>query len=153
MDVKTVAIRPATWDDLEDMVSLLQVLFAMEEDFVPDPDRQRQGLQRFLDGCGKHRAIFVARRDDRAIGMATIQVLISTGEGGPVGLVEDVVVRKEFRGCGIGRRLLAALTTWANDRNLLRLQLLADSHNRPALNFYRKNGWQATQLVCLRTKG
>jgi ribosomal protein S18 acetylase RimI-like enzyme len=30
------------------------------------------------------------------------------------------------------------------------LQLLADKNNLPALNFYQKQGWQSTQLVCLR---
>ena len=38
--------------------------------------------------------------------MCTVQTLISTAEGGPVGLVEDVIVRADYRGHGIGARLL-----------------------------------------------
>lgn len=28
--------------------------------------------------------------------------------------------------------------------------MLLDKQNRPALDFYRKIGWQSTQLTCLR---
>lgn len=152
METVALKIRPAQRDDLEAMVSLLLELFALEEDFSPNPARQRRGLSRLLDGCGKHRCILVAEIDGRVIAMATVQILISTAEGGPVGLVEDVVVRKDSRGRGIGRRLMEAVGSWGAERGLTRLQLLADRNNAKALEFYGKIGWQPTQLVCLRKK-
>lgn len=151
-DTGMLAIRPAQRNDLDALVSLLQALFAIEEDFTPDPDRQRQGLKCFLEGCGKHRSILVAEIEDRVIAMATIQILVSTAEGGPVGVVEDVVVQEDCRGMGIGRRLMTALTTWSNERGLLRLQLLSDRTNFSALDFYNKLGWLPTRLMCLRKK-
>ena len=153
MDSKGLLIRPARQEDLEAMVALLQTLFAIEEDFVPDPGRQRRGLIRFLDGCGKHRCILVAEADEQVIAMATIQILISTAEGGPVGLVEDVVVREDGRGAGVGGRLMSALVDWAADRRLTRLQLLADRMNFNALDFYDRMGWLPTRMICLRKKG
>ena len=150
MEPKALIIRPAGPNDLDAMVSLLQALFAIEVDFIPDPQRQRQGLARFLEGCGKHRCILVAEVDARVIAMATVQILISTAQGGSVGLVEDVVVHEGFRGRGVGCRLINTLVDWAVDRGLSRLQLLADYRNRPALDFYRKMGWHTTQLLCLR---
>ena len=150
VETKSLTIRPAGQDDLDTMVVLLQALFTTEKDFTPDPERQRQGLARFLAGCGKHRCILVAEADKRVVAMATVQVLISTAQGGLVGLVEDVVVQEGFRGRGVGRRLVNALVDWAADRGLTRLQLLADDRNRPVLDFYRKMGWHTTQLLCLR---
>ncbi len=132
------------------MVSLLLALFAIEDDFSPDPACQRRGLALFLDGCGKHRGILVAETDVGVIAMATIQILISTAQGGPVGLVEDVVVRADCRGQGVGRQLMAAVNAWAVERGLTRLQLLADRGNQPAMDFYRRIGWQDTRLVCRR---
>ena len=150
MDTKALTIRPAGQDDLDAMVSLLRALFAIEEDFTPDPRRQRQGLSCFLEGGGQHRCILVAEVGGRVVAMATVQILISTAQGGPVGLVEDVVVQEEYRNRGVGRQLMNALVDWAGARGLTRLQLLADHRNRPALNFYRKMGWDTTQLLCLR---
>ena len=82
--------------------------------------------------------------------MATLQVVISTAEGGPAGLIEDVVVGESHRGCGLGQALMDHLVAWAGERGLTRLQLLADRDNRPALDFYRKQGWTMTSLIALR---
>ena len=153
LKAKPITIRPACRDDLEAMVALLQALFAIEADFAPDPDRQRQGLKRFLDGCGKHRCILVAETGGQVVAMATVQILISTAEGGHVGLVEDVVVREDCRRQGFGRRLMDTLTAWAARRGLTRLQLLADRDNPEALGFYHRMGWQPTQLICVRKPG
>jgi GNAT superfamily N-acetyltransferase len=152
MNTEALTIRPAGRDDLGAMVSLLGTLFAIEEDFTPDPECQRRGLERFLKSCGKHRGILVAQSENQVVAMATIQILISTAEGGPVGLVEDVVVREDCRGRGVGRRLMAAVSAWGDDRGLTRLQLLADRTNFSALDFYDKIGWLPTRLVCLRKK-
>jgi GNAT superfamily N-acetyltransferase len=150
MGMISPTIRPAVQDDLDAMVSLLQALFAIEQDFQTDPDRQRRGLALFLDGCGKHRRLLVAEINAEVIAMASIQILVSTAEGGPVGLVEDLVVQKAWRGRGVGRLLLKAVSDWAANHNLTRLQLLADSGNQSAIAFYRNVGWQVTQLICLR---
>ena len=103
MEPEALTIRPAEQNDLDAMVSLLQALFAIEDDFTPDPERQWRGLAYLLDGCGKHRGVLVAEAAGQVIAMATVQILISTAQGGPVGLVEDVVVREDCRGHGVGR--------------------------------------------------
>jgi GNAT superfamily N-acetyltransferase len=147
-NVPSCHIRFALESDIPDLVALLQDLFAIEADFQGDPLKQEQGLRLLLENPGGQ--IFVAEERGRVIGLCTLQVLISTAEGGAVGLIEDVVVASDRRGCGVGRRLLAALETWAKQRGLTRLQLLADRTNRPALDFYRRLDWQETQLIALR---
>ena len=86
----------------------------------------------------------------KVVGLCTVQTLISTAEGGPVGLLEDLIVAADFRNQGIAKKLLAEVACWAERRGLKRLQLLADKNNAPALAFYQKQGWDSTQLVCLR---
>ena len=149
MDVK---IRDACMDDLQALVTLLQDLFSIEADFSADAERQRRGLMLMLDGCGKHRCIKVAEADGIVVGMCTAQTLISTAEGATVALVEDMVVDSDYRGRGIGRRLMAAIETWSRRRGAVRLQLLADRTNFSALDFYDRIGWIPTQLICLRRK-
>jgi len=141
-------VRAARTTDVERMVGLLDLLFTMEADFRPDPTRQRQGLILLL---GDERArVLVAEGADGVVGMCTGQLVVSTAEGGPALLVEDVVVDPDHRGRGIGRALLAALADWASSRGVRRLQLLADGNNGPALAFYDRLGWLATALVCRR---
>lgn len=143
-------IRDALPDDVEVLVALLQELFSIEADFAADQERQRRGLLLMLDGCGKHRCVKVAQIGSKVVGMCSAQTLISTSEGSRVALVEDMVVDKNYRGLGIGRQLMSSIEVWARKHHLKRLQLLADRTNFTALDFYDKQGWCPTQLICLR---
>ncbi|MGV1098024.1 N-acetyltransferase family protein [Thiovibrio sp. JS02] len=143
-------IRPARPDDLDALVDLLRILFCIEADFDFDAARQRQGLAMLL--AHEAAVLIVAEAAGRVIGMCSGQLTISTAEGGFALLVEDVVVAQGWQGKGVGRELLAALEQWAEARKIGRLQLLADRNNAAALEFYRKLGWQSTELICLRRR-
>jgi ribosomal protein S18 acetylase RimI-like enzyme len=145
-----ITIRPARTSDLDDLVQLLALLFAIEEDFAFDAERQRQGLALLLDTATA--VVLVAEAEGRVVGMCSGQLTVSTAEGGPALLVEDVVVASPWQGRGVGRHLLVALEQWAGARKIGRLQLLADRTNRAALDFYKAVGWQGTELICLRKR-
>jgi GNAT superfamily N-acetyltransferase len=142
-------IREAQPGDLEALVELLGLLFALESDFAVDAARQRRGLAKLM-AKSRNRLILVAERAGAVVGMATAQALVSTAEGGPALLLEDVVVRPEARGQGVGRALLARLEAWGQGLGATRMQLLADTGNAPAFEFYRACGFHSTNLVCLR---
>lgn len=149
--VKTNAvIRQARMDDVEDLIELLQVLFSIEVDFTFDAIHQRQGLTMMV--ANEDAVVLVAEVDGKIVGMSSGQLTVSTAEGGNSLLVEDVVVHEAWRGNGLGRQLMEALSQWARSREVSRLQLLADRHNSPALQFYATLGWQSTELICLRQR-
>ncbi len=148
--IPEVRVRKAAFNDIDGLIPLLKSLFSIEADFTFNEALQRRGLM-LLEPC-ENRCVLIASSRDRIIGMASIQTLISTAEGGLSGIIEDVVVTPEWRGKGIGRILLEAIETWAHSKGLKRIQLLADSANTPALEFYRNSGWMTTQLICLRKK-
>jgi GNAT superfamily N-acetyltransferase len=141
-------IRLATRYDINDMLLLLQQLFGIEEDFSFDPVQQKKGLELLLVSTSA--VIMVAQKQDSVIAMGTAQLVISTSEGGPSLLVEDVVVKPSWQKHGIGTKLLQSLADWGADRGARRMQLLADKTNFPAIGFYHRIGWQQTQLICLR---
>jgi ribosomal protein S18 acetylase RimI-like enzyme len=141
-------VRPADYDDIKVLITLLKELFHIETDFSFNAKKQRAGLRRLLH---EHNAvILVAQRETLIVGMCTVQTVISTAEGGRAGLLEDMIVHDKFRRQGIGKQLLAAAEKWAAVHELSRLTLLADIINEPALKFYESQGWQKTNMVCLR---
>lgn len=146
-----IAIRAASSADIPAMVGLLEQLYALEQDFDFDAERQRRGLQMLLKDTDRAR-IWVAVHEDGVVGMVSCQTVVSTAEGGLSGWVEDLVVDAACRGRGIGRMLLAAVERWAGEQGLPRLQLLADLDNTPALEFYRRMGWTRTRLGTLRRR-
>jgi GNAT superfamily N-acetyltransferase len=136
---------------VDDLVKLLDELFSLEVDFEFDSKRQKRGLAFMLEEHPDRR-VWVAEVEGKVVGMCTAQVLISTAEGGEAALIEDVIVSDEYRGMGIGKRLMTAVEKWAEKRHIHRLQLLADLGNTPALEFYAHLGWSPTQLGCWRRR-
>jgi ribosomal protein S18 acetylase RimI-like enzyme len=145
-----INIRPAKLDDVPQLVTFLKALFAIEADFEFDQHKQSQGLKLLLKSGTACILVAESSDDGTLCGMCSIQILISTAEGGPVGLLEDLIINEGFRNQGMGAKLLAEAVEWSERQGLTRLQLLADKHNLPALSFYQKQGWHATQLVCLK---
>ncbi len=141
-------IRTARADDLDRLTELLRALFSIEVDFTFNEPLQRRGLQLMLENAGG--CVLAAEVEGQVIGMCSGQLTISTAEGGPALLVEDVVVHASFQGQGVGRSLMEGIGAWAKKKGASRFQLLADRNNGPALEFYKHLGWQTTELICLR---
>lgn len=141
-------IRKATADDIDAMTDLLGELFSIEVDFIANPKKQRRGLTELL--AQDNSCVLVCEEDGQVVGMCTVQLLISTAEGGKAGLLEDLVVTDSRRGRGVGTALLRAAEEWSAGQGATRLQLVADAMNGPALQFYLGKGWASTRLVVLR---
>lgn len=141
-----IKIEEANAGDIEALVKLLEILFSIEQDFCPDEIAQRKGLQLLLESPGQGR-IFVARHTEAGVvGMVSAQLVISTAIGAPSAWIEDMVVRDQFQGLGVGKALLEKAKDWATASGAKRLQLLADADNHAALEFYKHMDWQPTRL-------
>ena len=142
-------IRKAEIGDLSSLTRLLQMLFNIEADFTPEPEKQQRGLALLL-ADGRRGRIIVAEVDGQIVGMCTAQLVISTAEGALSGLIEDLVLDENFRGYQIGQHLLNVMEDWCFTQGATRVQLLCDRVNIPALRFYVRMGWERTQLIGLR---
>ena len=142
-------IETATLSDLPGLVGLLQVLFAQEREFTPDPDLQRRGLELILADPRVGR-IFVARAGCALLGMVSLLATVSTALGAPVGWLEDMVVRPDARGRGVGSRLIAHALEHARANGLARVTLLTDGDNADARRFYRRHGFAPSEMVAMR---
>lgn len=139
----------AVASDLPHLADLLAELFSLESDFAPDRDKQLRGLRTILDNPHLGR-LFVLRIGGKVAGMANALITVSTAEGGRVLLLEDVIVRREHRGGGLGRKLVEHVQAWARGQGMTRVTLLADRDNHPALDFYRRLGFETSSMTVLR---
>lgn len=146
-----IEISQAEFSDLDQLADLLAELFMLESDFHPDREKQLRGLRLILDNPALGR-LFVLRDQVRVVGVANVLITISTSEGCRVAVLEDVIVRGEYRGKGLGRRLVEHILAWASKDGMTRITLLADRDNETALAFYRKLGFGPSQMVVLRKR-
>lgn len=144
-----VTIEDATLDDIPRMTELLAVLFEQEEDFVPNPEKQRGGLRMLLNQPASGR-VFVARSDGDIVGMVALLFTVSTVEGGRVAWLEDVVVAPELRGAGVGSKLVRHVLAFARQNGVKRINLLTDQVNTGAQRFYKQLGFQRSEMALYR---
>lgn len=144
-----VEISFASLQDLPRLCDLLGELFTLETDFSPDRARQMRGLELILENPGLGR-LFVVRVNGRVVGMANALISVSTTQGGRVLLLEDVILDKDYRNGGLGRRLVEHVLDWAAAEGLTRVTLLADKDNVPAQGFYRRLGFKPSNMTVLR---
>ena len=143
------AITPATLNDVPQLALLLNLLFTQEADFTPDREKQERGLRLIIESA--HVGVILAARDgDQIVGMVSLLFTISTAEGGPVCWLEDMVVRPDRRGGGLGSRLLQSAIDYARSHGFFRITLLTDKLNAGAIRFYGRHGFIESEMTALR---
>jgi GNAT superfamily N-acetyltransferase len=78
--------------------------------------------------------------DGRAAGFATYFFNISTFAGRPGLYMEDLYVRKEHRGKGLGKAIASYLAEIALDRGCIRMDWAVLDWNAPSIAFYESLG-------------
>lgn len=141
----------ATEADIPELVELLSLLFSQEAEFTPNAARQSRALKLIIANPGLG-TIYVAREAGRIIGTVCVLETVSTAEGGRAGLLEDMVVRPEARGRGVGKVLLDHAIEASRARGLLRLTLLTDSDNAVARGLYAQAGFLPSPMRPMRIK-
>lgn len=109
-------------------------------------------LRESLFGARPVAEAILAWQDDQPAGFAVFYLNYSTFLGRPGIYLEDIFVKPEFRGKGIGRSLLTHLTRLAMERGCRRLEWSVLDWNETAIRFYEslgakpKEGWTVYQL-------
>lgn len=71
--------------------------------------------------------------------------------GGPVALVDELFVVREFQNIGVGRRALQLVRQFARKQGIRRLFLEVESYNPRAKALYVRLGYRDTRRTLMRT--
>jgi len=93
-----------------------------------------------LFGARSYAEVLIGEIDGMPQGFALFFHNFSTFEGKPGVYLEDLFVRPEARGSGMGKALLSALAQIAVERDCARLEWSVLDWNDPAIQFYKKLG-------------
>jgi GNAT superfamily N-acetyltransferase len=142
-------VEMATLDDLPALTELVMDLFSRSGDFMPDREVQERGLRLILEQPNRGR-IVVVRNEDRIFGMVNMLFTISTARGGFVILMEDVVIHPLHRGQGYGTMLVDHVIEFAKKKRFLRITLLTDKISAESQEFFRKQGFEYSNMIPMR---
>jgi GNAT superfamily N-acetyltransferase len=136
---KKIIIRTALEKDAAAIFSLIKELAEFEKlsDQIKTSEYE---LSKTLFGDDKFVEILLAEYDGEIVGQALFFKNFSTFLGKPGIYLEDLYVKPEMRGKGIGKALLDKIIAIAKERNYGRVEWSVLDWNEPAIDFYKKIG-------------
>ncbi len=135
----TDPIRKATPADLGDILQLIRDLAAYERE--PDAVQATvESLHGTLFGPTPTAEAIVAEVDGEVVGVALYFTNFSTWSGRDGLYLEDLYVKPEARGTGLGKALLRRIARIAVARGCARVEWAVLDWNAPAIAFYRSLG-------------
>lgn len=138
-----IRIREAVEEDVG-LVAVLIHQLAEYERLLDEVRMTEAGLRQALFGPRPYAEVAIAEdRDGQPLGFALFFHNFSTFLGRPGIYLEDLFVRPEHRGRGVGRALLRHLAALAVERGCGRLEWSVLDWNEPAIGFYERLGARA----------
>ena len=143
-------IRKARAEDMEAALELIKELAIYEK----EPDAVIVTVEDLIrDGYGDDPLFYcyVAVEDGTIVGMALYYYRYSTWKGRTLHL-EDLVVKENQRGSGVGFALYSEIIKTGYEDNVQRIEWNVLNWNTPAIEFYRKSGatvledWMVAQM-------
>ena len=143
-------IRVGTREDMPSVLELIKELAVFEK----EPEAVVVTVEDLIrDGFGEKPLFhtFVAEVNAKIVGMALYYYRYSTWKGRTIHL-EDLIVKEEMRGTGIGLDLYSEIIRQGEKDNVRRIEWNVLAWNKPAVDFYIKSGarilddWQVVQM-------
>jgi GNAT superfamily N-acetyltransferase len=138
-DPRHITLRPAKFADTPQIVAFIREL-AQYEKLLHEAVADEATLAAQLFGEDPAAEVVIAEVDGQPAGFALFFHNFSTFLGKRGLYLEDLYVRPDYRGLGLGRRLMVHLAGLAVQRDCGRFEWSVLDWNAPAIAFYRELG-------------
>lgn len=129
-------IRPYRKSDARDFLRLVRELARFEKLKPPTPAAGR----RMVGDIGRRVEVLMAEDGGVSVGYAIYLFTYSSFLARPTLYLEDVFVRPDQRGKGVGKAFFAALRKIARAKRCGRMEWTVLNWNKPAIRFYDAQG-------------
>lgn len=139
MNTEKLVIRRAEKSDIPGILMMIKEL-AEYEKLLHEVVTTEDQLEKVIFGEQKFVEVLIAELDGTLAGQTIFFQNFSTFVGRPGLYIEDLYVRPELRGKGIGKALLNEVIKLAKQRNCGRVEWVVLDWNKPAIDFYKSIG-------------
>lgn len=139
MATESITIRACEPKDAETLLELIRAL-AVYEKLEAYVTATAADLTRHLFSPRPSAEAFLATEGNQPVGFALFFTTFSTFRGQSGLYLEDIFVKPEYRGRGIGKSLLRRVAQVAVERRCGRVEWSVLDWNEPAIGFYRAIG-------------
>ena len=133
------AFDPARPAEADTLLALMQAFYA-EEGLSYDAERAEASLGELLARPALGRA-WLVRDHGEVVGYLAVTFGFSLEFGGRFGLLDEIYLRPDARGRGLGAAILDHVAAFALAQDLSAVRLEAERHNTRALGLYDRAGY------------
>ena len=134
----TVAIAPATQDDVERVLPLFAAYQRFYADAAQPDEQNREFLGRFVAPSEAGTLLVATAEDGEAVGFANVYWTFSSVSAERHALMNDLFVAETSRGRDVGYRLIEAAAQAARERGIPRMSWQTALDNRRGQRLYER---------------
>ena len=142
--IRIVPLKKASQSILKDLVHLVSELRRNKAEHKGSLADLRHIV------ANKNAVMIVVQDGARVVGMGTLYMVRKVGKH--VGYIEDIVVSHEYRGQGLGKKIMRSLITAARKQKLAYLFLTSNSKREAANKLYERLGFEIVETNPYRLK-
>lgn len=90
--------------------------------------------------------LFLIEYENEIVGFVNLMIIFSVWAQGKSLILDDLFIKDEYRGRGIGRKVLRYIELYAKENGFKRLQFQSELTNKDAYKFYTKIGYSSAQM-------
>lgn len=136
---ENLLIRRAEKQDIPYILQMIREL-AEYEKLLHEVVTTEKHLEDVIFGKEKFVEVLIAEFNNEIAGQTIFFKNFSTFVGRPGLYIEDLYVKPQYRGLGIGKALLNEVIKMAKEHNFGRVEWVVLDWNKPAIDFYKNIG-------------
>ena len=144
----TLQIRSCTPHDFKAVFVLFQQLWP---DLELDEDGLLKVYHRALASATQH--LIVGIMKERVVGFCSLSVKNNFWKAGYIGNVDELVVDKDYRGRGIGKKLMRRIEEIVMQNQCTQIELDSSFHRKEAHFFYENIGFKSRAYLFTKPLG
>lgn len=141
-----ITINPATEADLPSIKPLLlELMDAMDNTEGFDVEQSFENCGILIKDPAHH--ILVAKDKDTFVGFVNFTTRKTITHPRPSGLVDELIVSRNYRGLGIGKQLILAAIQKCRELECCEVEVSTEKSNTKAREFYQRCGFEEDAVL------
>ena len=91
--------------------------------------------------------VYVAEVAEKIVGFIEMRVFPDFAEGMPIAIIQNLIVKEDYRKLGIGSKLIQKANETAEKQNVAEIHVWTEFNNQQAIDFYTKHGFKKKALL------
>ena len=131
----------------KDMPSILELLYELDRP-TPIDDKEIKAFQNKIKDyfSDSQKIILLAKQDSKSVGLVNVILLRRLNREKLAMYIPELIVTKELRNSGIGKKLIQHCITFAKKKGCYRIRLESGNQRKESHQFYKNLGFEQSAL-------